>query len=114
MNVTIDVTPPELELIGVGEDMKAKGPVTISGKQKEDTLQIIKDGEYYTTFSDVLTKSGRYTVTVTDQADNSAVYQFTIMLYLDSNAVILIILTLLIVVFVAVYIYYERTHLRTR
>jgi formate hydrogenlyase subunit 3/multisubunit Na+/H+ antiporter MnhD subunit len=97
------------------DDGKARGPVNIVNEDPDASVAIAKDGKQYAmVLSYVLTQSGKYVVTVTDKAGNSNEYQFIIMIYLDSYGVILLIIFILIVIAVGVYIYYTRTHLKTR
>ena len=113
--LTVDTTPPVLTLEGVGEDGKARGPVTISGKGEYDTLNITKDGEPYSMImSYTLTQSGRYVVTVSDEAGNVNTYQFTIMIYLDRNGWIFTAIFVLLIIGIVVYVHYHRTHLKVR
>jgi len=115
LNVTVDTTPPEITLVGVDEDGKARGPVTITDKGEYDTLAITKDGEPYTLLMTyTFTQSGRYVVTVIDEAGNISNYPFTIMIYLDRNGWIFVLLFVAVIFGAVVYVHYHRTHLRIR
>ena len=113
--LTVDVTPPTLTLEGVGENGRAHGPVNIINEDPDASLSISRDGQQYPmVFTSVLTQSGRYVVTVTDKAGNYTEYQFIIMIYLERYSIILLIIFVLLVIAAGVYIYYTRTHLKTR
>ena len=115
LNVTVDTTPPTLTLIGVDEDGKARGPVTLTDKGENDTLYITRDGEALSMIlTYTFTQSGRYEVTVTDPAGNYTVYPFTIMIYLDRNGWIFGAILVAVIASVVAYIIYSRKHLKVR
>ena len=115
LNVSVDTTPPTIVLEGVEADGKARGPVTITGKDANDSLTVYKDGEkILLMLSNTLTQSGNYVATVSDTAGNVSTYPFTIMIYLDRNGWIFILIFVLLIIGTVVYIQYQRTHLRIR
>ena len=115
LNLEVDITAPVLTFEGLDEDGKARGPVNIVNEDPDASVAISKDGkDYPMVLSYVLTQSGKYVVTVTDKAGNSSEYQFIIMIYLDSYGIILLIMFVLIIIAAGAYVYYTRTHLKTR
>ena len=115
LNVTIDTTPPALVMVGVDEEGKARGPVTITGKEEYDTISITRDGEpFKLIMTHTLTQSGRYVVTAVDEAGNISTYPFTIMIYLDRNGWIFLLLFIAVIFGIIAYVHYHRTHLKIR
>ena len=111
----MDHIPPQVTFDGVDKNNKAKGPVTIQGLKKGDTVTVTRDGKNETLKSgNKLTESGKYTVIVTDNAGNVTKKSFTIMLYLNVKSIVLFAAFLLIIAGVFVALYITRKNLRVR
>ncbi len=115
LHLVVDTTAPTLEILGIDEFGKARGPVDITGKSEQDTLYIERDGEAQNMIlTSTLTQSGKYVVKVTDPAGNSRSYPFTIMIYLDRNGIIFALLLVLVIIALGAFIYYKRNNLKVR
>ena len=119
LRVTIDRTPPELELSGnVGEDGRVRGPVTVSNIEEDTILMLERDGRAERlTSSDgsaTIRDTGSYRLVASDAAGNSSTYQFTILLYLDSSAFLFVFLTLAIIASVFLYALRKRRKFKVR
>ena len=116
LDVTIDHTPPEITFEGLDEENNAKGPVTISGMSKDDTISILfNDEEAVSLDSDnQVSETGYYHVVITDPAGNSVEKDFRILLYLNVSATLFIIAFALVIVGVIVALYIARKRLRVR
>ena len=116
LDVTIDHTPPEITFEGLDEENNAKGPVTISGMSKDDTISILfNDEEAVSLDSDnQVSETGYYHVVITDPAGNSVEKDFRILLYLNVSATLFIIAFSLVIVGVIVALYIARKRLRVR
>ena len=115
LTVSVDHIPPQVTFDGVDKNNKAKGPVTIQGLKKGDTVTVTRDGKNETLKSgNKLTESGKYTVIVTDNAGNVTKKSFTIMLYLNVKSIVLFAAFLLIIAGVFVALYITRKNLRVR
>ena len=112
---TIDHTPPQIILVGVDKDNKAKGPVEIQGLQAGDSVSVLLDKKKANLKAgNKLTESGDYTVYVFDEAGNVTQKDFTIMLYLNIKSVFLFSAVILLIVGVFVALYITRKNLRVR
>jgi len=118
LSVTIDRTPPNLILSGtVGRDGGVHSAVEVLGLEPGDTLYVTRDGEgMRVNAADdvVLTETGAYTVTAADAAGNTVSYDFTIMLYLNTNAVVFILLFAAVVASIFIYAFWKRKTLKVR
>lgn len=77
-NITIDTTPPTLELIGVENGGSTKKLVSMKNISEDNcTLVVMVDGMYFDyKLGDEIEKAGRFVVTLTDEAGNSTTYTF--------------------------------------
>lgn len=77
-NITIDTTPPTLELVGVENGGSTKKLVSMKNISEDNcTLVIMVDGMYFDyKLGDEIEKAGRFVVTLTDEAGNSTTYTF--------------------------------------
>ena len=118
LSVTIDRTPPNLILSGtLGRDGGVHSAVEVLGLEPGDTLYVTRDGEgMRVNAADdvVLTETGAYTVTAADAAGNTVSYDFTIMLYLNTNAVVFILLFAAVVASIFIYAFWKRKTLKVR
>lgn len=118
LSVVIDRTPPNLILSGtVGRDGGVHSAVQVLGLEPGDALYVTRDGEAMrlnTADDVVLTETGVYTVTAADAAGNAVSYDFTIMLYLNTNAVVFILLFAAVVASVFIYAFWKRKSLKVR
>jgi len=116
LKVRIDLTPPQITFSGLDEDNEARGPVTINGLEKTDSISIIFDGEESVSLDEdnQVSETGRYHVVVTDEAGNSIEKDFEILLYLNFNATMFIIAFLLVIVGVCTALLISRKRLRVR
>ncbi|MBR4691439.1 MAG: hypothetical protein IKP17_01640 [Oscillospiraceae bacterium] len=118
LSVVIDRTPPNLILSGtVGRDGGVHSAVQVLGLEPGDALYVTRDGEpvrLNTADDVVLTDTGVYTVTAADAAGNTVKYDFTIMLYLNTNAVMFILLFAAVVASVFIYAFWKRKSLKVR
>jgi hypothetical protein len=114
LNVEIDHTAPTVVLSGVTDGV-ARGPVTISGMEKEDTVRLILDDtEVNFPSSGTVKNVGKYTVMVTDPAGNYTTENFEIRLYLNWQGVLFGVLAVGLIVAAFVYMYISRKTLRVR
>ncbi len=76
--VTIDTTPPTLEIVGVENGGNTKSVVVLKNISEENcTLYITVDGiEFEYSLGDEIEKSGSFIVTLTDEAGNKTTYTF--------------------------------------
>ena len=116
LNLVVDHTPPQVTFDGVTNGM-ASGPVSIKGLEKNDQLQIERNGaefELNFTFDNVLDTPGEYRVLVTDDAGNTLTESFRIRFYLNFQGVIFTLLAAAVVIGVIVYMYISRKKLKVR
>ena len=113
--VSIDHIPPQITIQGLDKENRARGPVTVQGLQKGDTVSATLDGDKVTMKDgNKFTESGQYTVYVTDNAGNVTRKDFRILLYLNVKSVVLLIAFVAIVAGVFVALYITRKNLRVR
>lgn len=88
-NITIDTTPPTLELVGVENGGTTKNLVSMKNISEENcTLVVMVDGVYFDyTLGDEIEKSGQFIVTLTDEAGNSTTYTFERVYSLNSASI---------------------------
>ena len=116
LNVTIDHTPPALELEGVTDSI-AKGPVTVKGLAKTDTVQISRDGtllQQPLLLSNVLKTPGDYKIVVTDDAGNTVAEEFRIRFYLNSQGLVFSLVAAAVIAGVIIYMYVSKKRLKVR
>lgn len=77
-NITIDTTPPTLELVGVENGGSTKNLVSMKNISEDNcTLVVMVDGMYFDyKLGDEIEKAGRFVVALTDEAGNSTTYTF--------------------------------------
>jgi uncharacterized membrane protein len=116
LEVTVDHTPPNVVFEGLDENNEARGPVKITGMEKEDRISIRFDDEKDVDLDDdeQVTEIGAYHVVVTDPAGNTVEKEFYIRLYLNFNAWIFLIALLLVILGVVIALYIARKKLRVR
>lgn len=112
LSVTIDHTPPVLQLEGV-ENGEAHGPVTITSSETGLTVTLLRDNRHVQ-FATKLTESGAYVLNVTDQAGNMSTYRFDIMPYLNANSIIFLILLAGGIIALVIYLLRARNNIRVR
>lgn len=114
LNVTIDHTPPKVTYEGV-KDGTAKGPVTMKGLKKSDTVEIKCNGQDFTTPEDnVIDVPGKYEVTVTDEAGNSVTDKFEIKFFMNFQGVLFGLLFVAVIGTAAGYMIWSRKRLKVR
>jgi hypothetical protein len=115
LEITVDHTPPAVEFIGVDEDDKAKGPVTVTGIEDTDRVYVYRDGEEtHLNYEGKLTESGRYRVVVTDLAGNTVEKNFTILIYLNVKSIVFLAILLVGIIALGIALYVSRKRLRVR
>ncbi|WP_028509353.1 hypothetical protein [Ruminococcus sp. NK3A76] len=115
LKVTIDHTPPALEIDGVDDDGRAHGPVTVSGIEKNDSVTVTKDGEKFKLDKEGYIKMpGKYEISVTDDAGNNVTREFEIKFYLDRQGLLFGLLALAVIISIVVYMVRARKKLRVR
>lgn len=114
LNVSVDHTPPQVVFYGIGDDGKARGPVSWDGLETGDTVKVYKDGGEFLYENDRLTQSGRYEVIVTDDAGNTVDQVFTILIYLDRNGFALVGILALVIGGLVGYLIWHRKHMKVR
>ncbi len=115
LTVTLDHTPPQVTFEGVGDDNRAKGPVTIKGLSEGDTVKVLFNGEETQLNSRAqLMESGNYSVTVVDPAGNRVERDFRIIVYLNMQAWMFVGLFLLVAIAVTGALMVARKRLRVR
>lgn len=113
--VSIDHIPPQITLQGLDKDNRARGPVTVQGLQKGDTVSATLDDEKVSMKDgNKFTESGQYTILVTDNAGNVTRKDFQILLYLNVKSVVFLIIFVVLVAGVFVALYITRKNLRVR
>lgn len=113
LDVTVDTTPPTLELAAVDDKNQARGPVSLADIEEGDSIGITLDGQQID-YTSELTQSGEYHIVLMDQAGNVTEYQFTILLYFDMNSMIFLSMVAAVLAAVGVYIFVSRKRLEVR
>jgi len=111
LTFTVDHTPPQLLLDGVEEGV-ARGPVTLSGMEDGDTVEIYRDGELMA-FSQTISPSGDYSVVIYDAAGNSTTYHFTIKTYFNRGTWVFMLLITLLSIMGILFVMYKRRKFRS-
>ena len=112
--VEIDHTPPAVTFEGL-KDGIARGPVTMTGLEEGDTVNVQIDGDPASAPSDGIFRSvGKYKVTVVDDAGNSVTENFQIRLYSNLQGILFGILTVAVIAAAGIYMYISRKKLRVR
>ena len=115
LDITVDHTPPAVEFLGVDENNRAKGPVTVTGITDTDRVYVYFNGEEsQLNYEGKLTESGRYRVVVTDIAGNSIEKNFTILIYLNVKSIVFLGILLVGIIALGVALYISRKRLRVR
>lgn len=115
LNVTVDHTPPAVEFVGIDENNKAKGPVTVTGIEESDRVYVYYNGEEsHLNYNGQLTESGKYRVVVIDTAGNMIEKNFTILIYLNVKSFIFLGILLIGIIALGVALYISRKKLRVR
>lgn len=113
LDVTVDTTPPVLELSGLDEKNQARGPVFLTGIEEGASVSITLDGRAIR-YTSELTESGEYQVVLTDRAGNVSRYAFTILIYFDFNSWLFIAVVAAVAAAVGAYIVISRKKLAVR
>ncbi len=110
--ITIDTTPPTLELINVENGKTTKKVVVMKNISEENcTLYITVDGvpfEYK--LGDEIEKCGRFIVTLTDEAGNSTTYTFEREYSLNGPSIAVIVGLCLLVILIIILLAKSRHH----
>ena len=115
LKVTVDHTPPVLELEGLNDQGYATNAVTLGKMENYSTVIITRDGEEIPMPSaGALTEAGDYVINYSDEAGNLSVYTFTIRPYLDLNAWFAVLIFAVLVIATGAFMIYSRTHMRVR
>ena len=115
LTVMVDHTPPQVTFEGLDENNKAKGPVTLTGLEKGDSVSIISGDEVKKlNMKSQITESGDYRVVVSDQAGNTVEKEFKIMVYLNVQSWMLFGFIFLLIVGLAIALTITRKKLRVR
>ena len=116
LSVTVDHTPPQVEFVGLDDDNRAKGPVTITGLEQGDAITVYHNGEEKGILSSKtqLNESGDYSVIISDVAGNTVEREFRILIYLDIKAWMFIGFVLLLIVGAAIVLTITRKNLKVR
>ena len=113
--VTIDHTPPQVIFEGLDENNRAKGPVTITGLQKGDTVSVISGNEVKKlNMKSQITENGDYRVVVSDEAGNTVEKQFKILVYLNIQSWMFFGFVLLLIVGLAITLTLTKKNLKVR
>lgn len=95
--LTLDSTPPTIDLIGVKNGGVSGKSVIISNLSEQATVIVFKDGELIEyELGNELSAYGEYRVLVTDEAGNQSEYAFTLKHVLNGGAVALIVIGILL------------------
>ena len=114
LKLVIDHTPPEVTFEGV-KNGEARGPVTVKGLTKNDTIELTRDGKKAKlNIDNTLRSPGDYVAVITDDAGNSVTEKFTIGMYLNYQGVLFGLLALAVVAAAAIYMYLSRKRLKVR
>ncbi len=114
LSVVIDHTYPELEIIGVENDV-ANGPVSFGPTEEGSSLTLTLNGEPLDFYKDdILKQAGKYVVKYTDRAGNTSSYYFTMNIFLDGGAWIFVGMAAAIIIAVVVYMIHCKKHTRVR
>ena len=115
LTVTVDHTPPQVTFEGLDENNRAKGPVTLTGLEKGDSVSVISGDEIKKlNMKSQITESGDYRVVVSDQAGNIVEKEFKIMVYLNIQSWMLFGFILLLIIGLGVTLVVTRKKLRVR
>jgi hypothetical protein len=108
-NIEIESTPPTAELIGVKNNDKTKGTVTLTNPNKPVTILAYKDNiQFDYTFGQVLSEVGKYTITLTDVDGNTATYTFEIVYEVNAAGYVVIVLVVIAVVSILIVVIRKR------
>ena len=113
LDVTVDTTPPVLELPELNGKNQARGPVSLKDIEEGASVSITLDGRAIS-YTSKLTESGEYQVVLTDRAGNVSRYTFTILIYFNLSSWLFVAAVLLIAAAVGAYIFISRKKLVVR
>lgn len=113
LDVVVDHTAPVLEYSGIGKDGYAHGAVVLGDIERNSSVSVTLDGEKIP-FTQTLTAAGDYEIHYADAAGNTNTYNITIRPYLDINAWMAVLIVVLLVIGIAAFMIYTRTHMRVR
>ena len=114
LKLIIDHTPPAVTFEGVN-DGEARGPVTVKGLEKSDTINITRDGKKVRlSLENTLRNPGDYVAVITDDAGNSITEEFTIGMYLNYQGLLFGLLAIAVIAAAAIYMYLARKRLKVR
>lgn len=116
LDVKIDLTYPELEIIGVDEDGIARGPVSFGELEPDSVLTVTVDGQPVdnSPVNGQFVTAGQYTVKYADKAGNVSSYYFTMNVFLNVSATAFVIILGLVIVLAVAYLIYSRKNRRVR
>lgn len=114
LNINVDRTYPELEIVGVDEDGIARGPVTFNSMEEGSTVEVTVDGNVVEPVNDQYTKAGQYTVKYTDKAGNVSSYYFKMHVFFDVSAYMFIGIVIVVLACAFLFIIYNRRHRKIR
>ena len=115
LTLTVDHTPPQVTFEGLDDNNRAKGPVTLTGLEKGDSVSVISgDKIKKLNMKSQITESGDYRVVVSDLAGNTVEKEFKIMVYLNIQAWMLFGFILFLIVGLAIALTITRKKLRVR
>ena len=113
LDVTVDTTPPVLELPELDEKNQARGPVSLAGIEEGASVSITLDGKAIG-YTSELTESGEYQIVLTDRAGNVSRYAFTILIYFNFSSWLFIVIVLAVAAVLGAYIIISRKKLVVR
>lgn len=114
LKVTLDHTAPKIKLEGVKKGV-ARGPVSIKGVEKGDTLVLKRDGtEVSFVIDNTVRNTGKYEATVTDKAGNVTTKKFVIKMYLNYQSIIFFLVVVAIIGAAIGYMVYSNKKLKVR
>lgn len=114
LDVNVDITYPELEIIGVDEDGVARGPVSFGPLEAGSTLSVTVDGQEVQTLSGQYSTAGQYVVKYTDSAGNVSSYYFRMVLFFNLSAGLFITLLGVIIVLAVGFVIYTHKNRKVR
>ena len=109
-SVTIDTTPPTIDLVGVENGGSTKGEVSTRNLSERNAkiIAIFNGKEIEYSLGQKLEKAGSYVIKVTDEAGNTSEYNFTIVYALNGASIALIAGLIAIAVAIAIFVVWRR------
>lgn len=115
LNITVDHTPPQVVLNGIGADGYARNPVSISGISAVDSAVLTRDdNKIKMPHGNTIKSPGKYKLIVTDDAGNVFSKEFTILFYLNMQGLIFTLLAVGVAAAVGIYMYISNKRLKVR